>query len=178
MNLLDEAGDKLQDTLNAEGRSPGHVLFGAAVCLTAVGLSAFLAHRAEPDHFQREIEKQAGTKRNSLSQVWPALFSITTLAALRVWNAPASIERNRALGLWGLSQAFNAVWIAVSPRQRGLQAFGAIATAALTAAYAHQARKVDVRAGGMAAPMAGMALGNLITGELWRAGKPTGATMH
>ncbi len=177
MNLLDKAQDKLTDTLNPGHRSAGHVALGAAVCIGAVAVTAFLAHRAEPGEFQRHLEKEGGD-RNSLSAVWPALFSITTLAALRLWNTPSSPERTRALTLWGASQALNAAWTAISPRMRALELVGGLATAALTAAYAREARLVDAKAGGMAAPAAGMAIGNLVTGEVWRRSSPPRHTLH
>lgn len=178
MDLLDKAQDTIEDTLNAEGRSAAHVALGVAVCLGAVAVSALLAHQSEPSEFQKDVKRHTDASGKGLSQIWPALFSITTLAALRVWNAPSSPERTRALTLWGASQALNAAWTAASPKNRGLQILGGLATAVITAAYAREARKVDVRAGGMATPMAGMALGNLITGEVWRRGAPEGVTLH
>lgn len=174
MDLLDDAQDKLEDALNAEGRPPSHVAVGVLLCFGAVAASAYLAHRAEPGEFQESVERHTDTRRNSLSGVWPAVFSLTTLAALRIWNAPHGPERTRALGLWGVSQVLNAVWVSLSPERRGLQALGAAATAAATAAYAIAARRVDVKAGGMVAPMVGMAVTNLLTGELWRRSKPPG----
>lgn len=178
MALLDKAQDRLEATLNAEGRSGGHVALGVAICVGAVALSAYLAHRAEPGDFQRGVERHTEASADKLSQVWPALFSITTLAALRIWNAPASAERTRALTLWGASQALNGAWTSASSSNRLLQLLGGLATAVLTAAYAREARHVDPKAGAMATPMAGMALGNLVTGEVWRRGAPRGATLH
>lgn len=178
MDLLDEAQDQIEDTLNVSGRSAGHVALGVLVCLGAVAASALIAHRSEPTEFQRSMEKEAGAGKNRFGAIWPALFSITTLAALRVWNAPSSPARTRALTLWGASQVLNGAWMAASPKNRGLQTLGGLATALLTAAYAHQAREVDEKAGGMATPAAGMALGNLITGEVWRQSKPRGVTLH
>lgn len=177
MDLLSEAGDKLEDTLNAEGRSPVHVGVGVLVCVGVVAVTALLAARQEPGGFERSVERHTEADRGALSAVWPTLFSITTLAALRIWNAEHSPARTRALTLWGLSQVFNAVWMAFSPRRRELKAAGAIATAGLTAAYAQAARRVDVKSGGMVAPMAGMAIANLFTGELWRQSTPTRAAV-
>jgi translocator protein len=177
MTLLDDAQDHIEETLNAEGRSAAHVALGVLICLGAVAASALIAHRSEPDEFQRAMEKEAGAGKNRFAHVWPALFSITTLAALRVWNAPGSPSRTRALTLWGASQALNGAWMAASPQNRLLQTMGGLATALLTAAYAREARKVDQKAGGMATPAAGMALGNLLTGEVWRR-HPKGVTLH
>lgn len=178
MKLLDKAQDRLEDTLNAQGRSPGHVALGAAICFGAVALSAYLAHRSEPGDFQRGVERHTEAGGSGLSQVWPALFSITTLAALRIWNAPSSPERTRALTLWGASQVLNGAWTAASSRHRMLQVLGGLATALLTAAYAREARHVDAKAGTFATPAAGLAIGNLVTGEVWRRGAPKGVTLH
>ena len=172
MDLLDEVGDKLEDTLNAEGRHPAHVTLGIVVCIGVVAATALLASRAEPGEFQRSVEKHSDAERGVLSQIWPTLFSLTTLAAVRIWNAPHSPARTRALALWGLGQVFHGAWLMISPRRRALQVAGGVTTAALTAAYAQQARRVDLKAGGMVAPMAGMAIANLFTGELWRQTKP------
>lgn len=178
MDLLDDAQDKLEDALNAEGRPPSHIALGVLLCFGAVGVSALLAHRAPPGEFQRSVEKHTEAKHNSLSGVWPAVFSVTTLAALRIWNAPHSTHRTRALGLWGASQVLNAVWVSLSPDRRWLQAAGAGATAIATAAYAMAARRVDVKAGSMVAPMVGMTVTNLLTGELWRHSKPQRPTLR
>lgn len=178
MTLLDDAQDQIENTLNSEGRSPTHIALGVLICAGAVVASALISHHAEPTEFQRSMEKEAGARKNRFSAVWPALFSITTLAALRIWNAPSSASRTRALTLWGASQVLNGAWMAASPKDRTIQTLGGLATAVLTAAYAHEARKVDEKAGGMATPAAGMALGNLLTGEVWRSSKPHGVTVH
>jgi bacterioferritin len=124
MDLLDEVGDKLEDTLNAEGRHPAHVTLGIVVCIGVVAATALLASRAEPGEFQRSVEKHSDAERGVLSQIWPTLFSLTTLAAVRIWNAPHSPARTRALALWGLGQVFHGAWLMISPRRRALQVAG------------------------------------------------------
>jgi benzodiazapine receptor len=84
--------------------------------------------------------------------ILPAVFSATTLSAVRVWNAPRGRERNLAMGLWASAQALNAVWIALRPSSRALQIAAAMSSAGLAAAFAHEARKLDSRAGKLAAP--------------------------
>ncbi|MDP2116288.1 MAG: TspO protein, partial [Brevundimonas sp.] len=81
--------------------------------------------------------------------------SATTLSAVRVWNAPARPERTAAMGLWAGAQALNAVWIALRPASRGLQIAAAMSSAGLAAAFAHEARKIDARAGKLASPIGG-----------------------
>jgi tryptophan-rich sensory protein len=77
---------------------------------------------------------------------------MTTLAALRVWNAPPSRERGQALTLWSALQASNILLTLWRPRRRAGQLAAAVATAGLTAAYAHAASYVDRKAATMTAP--------------------------
>ena len=101
--------------------------------------------------------------RGGLSLILPAVFSATTLSALRVWNAPAAPERSRAISLWTAAQALNAVWIALRPARRGLQIAAAMSTAGMAAAFAHEARKIDLKAGQWAAPMgSGVRIANTV----------------
>ena len=101
--------------------------------------------------------------------VWPPLFVLLTLSGLRVWNAPSSRERTKALGLWGAVQGLNALWMALGPRRLPLQVATAVTTLSLSAAYARHAGRVDRPAAQMVAPYLGwIAFANLLTGELLR----------
>ena len=104
--------------------------------------------------------------RGPLSLVLPAVFSATTLSAVRVWNAPARRERTVAMGLWAAAQALNAVWIAMRPASRSVQILAAMSSAGMAAAFAHEARKLDARAGKMASPTGGgVHLANVLQGR-------------
>jgi tryptophan-rich sensory protein len=85
----------------------------------------------------------------------PAVFSATTLSAVRVWNAPSNSTRTGAMVLWAGAQAINALWIALRPASRGMQIAAAMTSAGLAAAFAHEARKLDPGAGKLAAPTGG-----------------------
>jgi benzodiazapine receptor len=65
------------------------------------------------------------------SLILPPLFIAMTLSGLRIWNAPSSPTRTRALTLWSLVQGFNALWLALGAKRVGGQ-LGA-ATASLAA---------------------------------------------
>ncbi|RZJ19498.1 MAG: TspO protein [Brevundimonas sp.] len=157
-DAIDDARDKATEFLNIQGRSPGHVVAG--VLLTA-GF-AFLATGAANSLLRpnprtaRQLAHHKGPiterPRGPLSLVLPAVFSATTLSALRVWNAPPRPERTTAMALWGVAQAVNAVWLALRPSSRGLQIAAAMSSAGLAAAFAHEARKLDTGAGKLAAP--------------------------
>ena len=92
-----------------------------------------------------------------------------TLSGLRIWNAPPSPERTRALTLWSLVQGFNAVWMAAGPKRVGGQVTASVASLATTAAYAWNARKVDAPAANLAGPYLGwMGMASLLSEQLWR----------
>ncbi len=155
---LDEALDTASEFLNAQDRNPGHVALGLAVTVGFALGSALLARNViEPRRrSQRQAMRHEGpvTERpqGSLGLLLPALFSATTLSALRVWNAPSRKERTTALSLWAVAQMVNAGLIALRPAGRVGQIAAAMTTAGLAAAFAHEARRVDVGSGKLAAP--------------------------
>lgn len=157
-NALDDARDAATGFLNAEGRNPGHVLLGVgltvgfALAATVFATRTLSATRDAPHDDHAPVTERP---RGPLSLILPAVFSVTTLSAVRVWNAPPARERTVAMGLWAGAQALNAVWIALRPAGRALQIAAAMSSAGMAAAFAHEARKIDTRAGKMASPMGG-----------------------
>ncbi len=156
-DILDDARDAAGDFLNANERDVGHVVLGVAVTLgfalgaTLLARSTIRPRRMHPGEDGPITERPRGP----LSLILPAVFSVTTLSAVRVWNAPARPERTTAMGLWAAAQALNAVWIALRPTSRGLQIAAAMSSAGLAAAFAHEARKLDEKAGKLASPTGG-----------------------
>jgi len=168
-DALDDARDAAADFLNADERDAGHVLLGVALTV-GFALAATVFARAtispRPDRMADDDAPITERPRGPLSLILPAVFSVTTLSAVRVWNAPARPERTAAMGLWAAAQALNAVWIAMRPAGRGLQIAAAMSSAGLAAAFAHEARKLDNRAGKLAAPTGGSVhLANLVQGK-------------
>jgi len=155
---LDDAREAATGLLNAEGRRPGHVLLGIgltvgfALAATVFATRTMAATRDQPGDGHAPVTERP---RGPLSLILPAVFSVTTLSAVRVWNAPRARERTVAMALWAAAQALNAVWIALRPAGRGLQIAAAMSSAGMAAAFAHEARKIDARAGKMASPMGG-----------------------
>ena len=174
-DALDDARDAAAGFLNAEGRNPGYVLLGVAVTVGFALAATVLAKRTirpNPLHLADDDAPITERPRGAMSLILPAVFSATTLSAVRVWNAPKARERNMAMGLWAAAQAVNAVWIAMRPASRSLQIAAAMSTAGLAAAFAHEARKLDPRAGKLAAPTGGgVHLANMVQGK--SAGQPT-----
>lgn len=165
-DVFDDVQDAATDFLNAEGRNVAHVALGVALTVGfALAATAFARRTIKPRPVNLTEEDAPITERprGPLSFILPAVFSATTLSAVRVWNAPSAPERNMAMGLWAAAQALNAVWIAMRPASRGLQIAAAMSSAGIAAAFAHEARKLDARAGKLAAPTGGSVhLANLV----------------
>jgi tryptophan-rich sensory protein len=158
MQIADAAQERLTESLNAEGRSLGHVAAGVAVCAVLIGITATLsAVRVQPP-----APGAKPSRHPIVRAVWPSLFSVTTLAALRVWNAPPGPRRTHALRLWSLLQASNILITAWRPLRRSEQVAAAATTAALTAAYAHAASYVDEKAATMTAPTGFAGLASIV----------------
>ena len=157
-DALDDAREAAADFLNAEGRPAGHVLLGLALTVGfALAATAFASRALSPTRDDPRDDDAPITERprGPLSLILPAVFSVTTLSAVRVWNAPPARERTMAMTLWAGAQALNAVWIALRPASRALQIAAAMSSAGMAAAFAHEARKIDTRAGKMASPIGG-----------------------
>lgn len=148
MPFIEKTRDAAEDALNADGRSAAHIATGLLICAGVIGLTAAIAAtRPQP------VAPGAKPVRNPVVKaVWPALFSVTTLAAVRVWNAPASPARTRSLALWGGLQGLNLLWMLWRPKDKPTQVVAALSTAGLTALYAHAAADVDQKAAGAIAP--------------------------
>jgi tryptophan-rich sensory protein len=171
---------------NSRGRSTEHLLIGLATAGGAVLASAMVArlNAPTPDHPDLreayEALDQPGFKPPPavFSAVWPPLFLALTLSGVRVWNAPKSVQRTQALGLWGAVQALNAVWMALGPRRLAGQLAAALASVAASAAYVWRARQVDPPAAKMVTPYLGwIGFAGALTEELWRKNTPN-PTLH
>jgi tryptophan-rich sensory protein len=155
---LDDALDTAAGFLNAGHRPAHHVALGLAVTVGFALASAALAkgviepRRRTRAQAMRDEGPVTERPQGSLGLLIPAVFSATTLSALRVWNAPSRKERTTALSLWAVAQAANAALLAFRPSSRVGQIVAAMTSAGLAAAFAHEARRVDVRAGKLAAP--------------------------
>ncbi|MDQ8029130.1 MAG: tryptophan-rich sensory protein [Brevundimonas sp.] len=179
-DVFDDAKDAALDFVNGEDRSVGHVLLGVAVTAGFALAATFLAQKALTPRLSAE-DLRSGARpvterpRGPMSMIVPAVFSATSLSAVRVWNAPSQPRRNAALGLWAATQAVNALWLAARPAGRVLQIGAAMASAGLAAAFAHEARRLDPDAGKLAAPIGG---GTRVLNTLDRKVDEARATLH
>lgn len=101
--------------------------------------------------------------------VWTVLYGTIAYAGYRVWKAPASPERTRALALWGTQLALNAAWTPLFFGARrpkaALADMAALDVAA--AAFAAQAAKVDRSAAIAVAPyLAWISFASVLNGSI------------
>ncbi len=158
LDTLDDVRDRAAEFLNSDGRSARHVALGVALTLGAALLASAVANGVvKPSRLRRSnLQRREGAvterPKGAFGLILPAVFSATTLSAVRVWNAPTAPARRTAIQLWALAQGVNATWLAARPRSLPLQVLAAMSTAGLAAAFAHYARKLDQRAGELASP--------------------------
>ena len=187
MTDIDEAIDDVRDAaagfLNSEGRSVTHVAMGilltAGFALLATGIaSGALRLKRTMKHVRDRDLPITEKPKGAFSLILPAVFSATTLSAVRVWNAPPRRERTVAMGLWAAAQTVNAVWLGLRPSSMWQQVVAAMSSAGLAAAFAHEARTLDEGAGKRAAPTgAGVRIGNFLHRKADNAGD-RGRTLH
>jgi len=179
-DVFDDVQDRASDLLNAEGRSSVHVATGIVLTVGFALLATAIASGSlKPKRTVKHLRDRAGPvtekPQGAFSLILPAVFSATTLSAVRVWNAPTSRERSLAMGLWFAAQTVNAIWLGLRPSSLRSQVAAAVSSAGLAAAFAHEARKLDDDAGKIASPTgAGVRVANFIQ----RKTDQSGATVH
>jgi benzodiazapine receptor len=167
-DVFDDISDRATDLLNSEGRSAGHVAAGIVVTVGFALLATAIASGSiKPRRTMKHVRDRAAPvmerPRGAFSLILPAVFSATTLSAVRVWNAPTGRERSLAMGLWFAAQTVNAIWLGLRPSSMRGQVAAAVSSAGLAAAFAFEARKLDDEAGKIAAPIgAGTRVANFI----------------
>lgn len=167
--------------------SAEHILAGLALAGGAILVSSWFARSSTPTRpaakGERDPDRLGPAARKPppavFALIWPPLFTALTLSGLRIWNAPSSRRRTRALTLWSLLQGFNALWMALGPRRLGGRLTTAVATAGTAAAFAWQARGLEPSQSDDAAPPASWtALASGVTAGLRRRRHVHGATVH
>jgi tryptophan-rich sensory protein len=95
--------------------------------------------------------------RQAFGPVWTSLYALIAGSGARVYAAPPSPERTRALALWGAQLALNAGWSVIFFGARKPKwALAELGVLLVTlGAYMHQAHKVDRAAALMVAPYMG-----------------------
>jgi benzodiazapine receptor len=159
------------------GKAAGNLIMGlglaAGAVLAANLVSRHVAHTPEDPELEGEYGaywgKGAERPHALVAMLWPPLYMALTVSGLRVWNAPASPQRSKALTLWGLIQGFNALWMAWGPKRVGGQTLATAASVGATAAYAWEASRVKAARNPAAQPYAGwMGMVGVAAERLWK----------
>ena len=173
--MRDRIHRALDGFADSRGDAAKHVAAGLALTAGAVLISALIARRNAPgegstDIARRDLSPPAFQPPKAVfGVIWPPLFIALTLSGLRLWSAPASAARTRALSLWTAIQGLTALWMALGTRRLGGRLTTAVATLGTAAAFALQARRIEAPASGLAAPYLGwIGFANVLTEQLWR----------
>lgn len=152
--MIKRAADVATQEIVAPGflRKLGAALvFGGATWLAA-GLGSSVS---KPGFWYRTLRKGRGQPPSSVfGPVWTTLYTAMAYSAWRVWRAPDSPERTRALRLWGAQLGLNAAWSPTFFGAKSPKAALAIVAALLPtlARYIRCAARVDRTAAAIMAP--------------------------
>lgn len=142
---------------------PRSVLAGLAFAAASFGAGALgaltMRGKGSPDGaWFAGLKKPAWQPPNWLfAPVWSALYAMIAYSGYRIWQAPKSRARTRALSLWGAQMVLNGAWTPLFfGARRPLIALADIGLLDATAtAYAAAARAVDPKAASLVVPYLG-----------------------
>ena len=140
-----------------KARTGGAIALSAATAGAAV-LGSLATRKSVRSAWYRFLRKPSfQPPRKAFGPVWTALYALMAASAYRVWRAPSSPARTRALALWGTQLALNAgwSWIFFGARKPAASLVELTAMFGTIAAYANEARKVDPLAAWLIAPYLG-----------------------
>jgi len=156
--------------------------FGAAVTAAAGSGAIATPKSGETREWYDALDKPPFTPpRWAFPVAWTTLYTLMAASAYRVWRAPDSPARTRALALWGTQLAANAAWspLFFAARNPGAAMADLSVLLPAIAAYTNEARKVDGASAWMMAPyLAWVSFAGLLNAEIVRRnrhGRPGGA---
>jgi translocator protein len=123
--------------------------FGATVAAAGWLASRFSPRDTRTQLWYRRLRKPPyNPPQLAFPLVWTPLYALIAISGARIWDAPPSPERTRALGLWAAQLAANVEWTHLFfGRHRPVLALAdVLLLEALIAAYIREARKIDTPA--------------------------------
>ncbi len=150
-----------------------------AIVTIVLGASAIIGRRNAPDPshpvtrgWYKQLEKPDFTPPDAaFGAVWPILETGLAVGGYRLLRQPASVPRNRAVGLWLLNIGMIGGWTELffGKRQLGASAVASGAMIASGAAYAAAASRVDRPAAATAVPyVAWLGFATLLAEQIWQ----------
>jgi translocator protein len=123
-------------------------------------------------HWYRSLDKPDFTPPDSVFPVvWTGLYGLMAWSGWRIWSAPPSPERTKALRLWAAQLATNAKWskLFFGDRRPDLSLVDGILLELEIASYIMQAHKVDSAAAAAFVPYsAWVAFATVLNAEIAR----------
>jgi translocator protein len=145
--------------------------FGLATAATA-WYGSRQSSRKKPRNWYRNLDKPNFTPPDAAFPiVWTGLYGLMAWSGWRIWSAPPSRERTRALRLWAAQLATNAKWskLFFGDQRPGLSLVDAIVLEMEIASYITQAWKVDSAAALAFVPYsAWVGFATVLNGEILR----------
>lgn len=145
--------------------------FGLATAATAWYGSRYTPPKKSRNWY-RELDKPSFTPPDVVFPVvWTGLYGLMAWSGWRIWSAPPSLERSRALRLWAAQLATNAKWskLFFGDRRPDLSLVDSIVLELEIASYIVQARKVDSAAAAAFLPYsAWVAFATVLNAEIVR----------
>jgi tryptophan-rich sensory protein len=152
--------------------------FGAAVAAAAGSGAVATPKSGATREWYDSLDKPPFTPPRWVFPVaWTTLYTLMAASAYRVWRAPDSPARTRALALWGTQLAANAAWSPLFFAARNPKAALADLGVLLPtiAAYTAEARKVDPASAWMMAPyLAWVGFAGVLNAEIVRRNRDDG----
>ncbi len=132
------------------------ILFAGATAVAA-GLGAAASRRGRGGWY-RALSKPAGQPPPQVfGPVWTTLYGLMSVSAYRVFRAPPSARRSRALGLWWGQLALNGAWspLFFGARRARMALADLVLLTGAVADYARRAAQVDRPAAWLMVPYLG-----------------------
>jgi tryptophan-rich sensory protein len=165
-------------THHPSSRRGGDPLLGVLALGGALLASGLLSARWSPAPINprirrdyKRLEKPSFNPPDWAFGIWGPLWAALAAAGWRLWRAPRSADRSRALGHWFGAQALNAawLWLGFERRDRAAMAAESLASVGNAAALVLAARRVDRGAAALSLPyLAWIGFAGLLSLSLWR----------
>jgi translocator protein len=130
--------------------------FGVATAAAAWFGSRYAPPKTSRVWYSRLKKPSYNPPREVFPVVWTTLYALMAWSAWRIWSAPPSKERTRALKLWAEQLTANAVWskLFFGEHRPDLSLMDSAALEILIVKYIRAAGKVDVAAAAAFIPYA------------------------
>jgi translocator protein len=141
----------IRNTRSPRDQRPRSIIVGLGMAALCYGISALgaltMRGRGAPNRlwFRTLRKSPAQPPAWVFGPVWTALYGMIAYSGWKIWKAPRSPERSRALALWAGQLALNGAWTPLffGARRPVAALVDVVALDATAGAYAATAGKVD-----------------------------------